>query len=590
MTHQAVACQLPRPYLTAQTITCTVCVVAGAAEDVAGTWRQGEDVRGAAARRGGGGGGVDALSPAATVAAGVGRHHAHIATLLRLRDEPGRPRAAPTPPRFRAGARLRHRLPRPPAAGIVCSNTDLLSILTSLATSAQEINREPEPAPPPAAASRKAAAPAAAADHKRKRLKDLRSNSFDISMLLGKAAAAAAAKEASSSSPGAVGAAPASWFAKRHQPRKASADSALQPAKSPVLVTFRDDRADASLSPAEPEAEPPPQPQPPPPPPDHKVVWDGKSGSVVDAQVLGSAIEVFLARRGSGGGESPPPGPSPTRASPVAAGKPQPPPVPPRQHEEEASSSDTCDTSICSTLKDLFVKAKLDKNMERFYSISRGQKGVLETALVARRVGASKPTRKRAPNPVSSGLRQNWLHAGATAIRQTLEAGEYKGGYYTMFADWSGPPSPDLNPIEQLWDELDLRVRAHQARPKSIAHLREWLQEEWRQIPVDVLQTLVEWMPDRVAAVIAARAYTKGNAMSTNQRLVLEPGEILVSRVLSRTDGVCYAWLSSGSPKHVVSAGMGILLYSSSSDSDSSVDDDIDACENNFPPTNTICR
>ncbi|KAJ8876191.1 hypothetical protein PR048_024100 [Dryococelus australis] len=40
---------------------------------------------------------------------------------------------------------------------------------------------------------------------------------------------------------------------------------------------------------------------------------------------------------------------------------------------------------------------------------------------------------------------------------------------------------------------------------KSIAQLMEWLQEEWRQIPVDILQTLVESMPDRVAAVIATR-------------------------------------------------------------------------------------
>ncbi|KAJ8867311.1 hypothetical protein PR048_031112 [Dryococelus australis] len=55
--------------------------------------------------------------------------------------------------------------------------------------------------------------------------------------------------------------------------------------------------------------------------------------------------------------------------------------------------------------------------------------------------------------------------------------------------DWPAQ-SPDLN----------------SARPKSIAQLMEWLQEEWRRIPVDALQTLVESMPDRVAAVIAARA------------------------------------------------------------------------------------
>ncbi|KAJ8895910.1 hypothetical protein PR048_001250 [Dryococelus australis] len=78
----------------------------------------------------------------------------------------------------------------------------------------------------------------------------------------------------------------------------------------------------------------------------------------------------------------------------------------------------------------------------------------------------------------------------------------------TMFADWTGPPTaPDLNPIENLWDELNRRVRARHGRSKSIAQLMvDWLQEEWRRIPADVLQTLVESMPDRVAAVIAARA------------------------------------------------------------------------------------
>jgi hypothetical protein len=96
------------------------------------------------------------------------------------------------------------------------------------------------------------------------------------------------------------------------------------------------------------------------------VVWDEKSGSVVDAQVLGSAIEVFLARRGSGndspGGTSPHNSKaSPTKNNDKTSSESAGPGTSSwfsgnKEAEEEAGASDTCDTSLCSTLKDLFVK------------------------------------------------------------------------------------------------------------------------------------------------------------------------------------------------------------------------------------------
>ncbi|KAJ4429997.1 hypothetical protein ANN_22201 [Periplaneta americana] len=67
--------------------------------------------------------------------------------------------------------------------------------------------------------------------------------------------------------------------------------------------------------------------------------------------------------------------------------------------------------------------------------------------------------------------------------------------------DWPAQ-SPDLNPIEHLWDELNRRLRSREMRPTSIVQLSAILQEEWRRIPVDILHKLVESMPDRVAAVI----------------------------------------------------------------------------------------
>ncbi|KAJ8871087.1 hypothetical protein PR048_027391 [Dryococelus australis] len=65
-----------------------------------------------------------------------------------------------------------------------------------------------------------------------------------------------------------------------------------------------------------------------------------------------------------------------------------------------------------------------------------------------------------------------------------------------------------------------------------IAQLMEWLQEEWRRIPVDVLQTLIESMPDRVAAVIAARA--KESMLNESRKGQEERGKILKELVTNR--------------------------------------------------------
>ena len=67
--------------------------------------------------------------------------------------------------------------------------------------------------------------------------------------------------------------------------------------------------------------------------------------------------------------------------------------------------------------------------------------------------------------------------------------------------------SPDINPIEHLWDELERRLRAHSVMPNNEEKLFEFLQEEWKQISTVVLEKLVDSMPNRIQEVHKANRY-----------------------------------------------------------------------------------
>ncbi|GES74188.1 IS630 family transposase [Rhizophagus clarus] len=71
--------------------------------------------------------------------------------------------------------------------------------------------------------------------------------------------------------------------------------------------------------------------------------------------------------------------------------------------------------------------------------------------------------------------------------------------------------SPDLNPIEHIWDELEHRIRARTNSPKNLGELESLLQECWLQIQREVYQKLVESMNRRIDAVIKARGYPTSN-------------------------------------------------------------------------------
>lgn len=63
--------------------------------------------------------------------------------------------------------------------------------------------------------------------------------------------------------------------------------------------------------------------------------------------------------------------------------------------------------------------------------------------------------------------------------------------------------SPDLSPIEHLWDELGRRVNRH--NPRTLDQLQATLFQEWDNIPQTRVTRLVGSMRSRCNAIIAAR-------------------------------------------------------------------------------------
>lgn len=64
--------------------------------------------------------------------------------------------------------------------------------------------------------------------------------------------------------------------------------------------------------------------------------------------------------------------------------------------------------------------------------------------------------------------------------------------------------SPDLNPIEHVWDLLDQRVRARAIPPRNVQELSGSLVEEWGNISHQDLANLVQSMRRRCTAVLNA--------------------------------------------------------------------------------------
>uniref|UniRef100_A0A3B3C2I8 Ig-like domain-containing protein n=1 Tax=Oryzias melastigma TaxID=30732 RepID=A0A3B3C2I8_ORYME len=65
--------------------------------------------------------------------------------------------------------------------------------------------------------------------------------------------------------------------------------------------------------------------------------------------------------------------------------------------------------------------------------------------------------------------------------------------------------SPDLNPIEHLWDIMFGSIRCRQVAPQTVQQLRDALTQIWEEMPQDTIRRLIRSMPPRCQACIQAR-------------------------------------------------------------------------------------
>lgn len=64
--------------------------------------------------------------------------------------------------------------------------------------------------------------------------------------------------------------------------------------------------------------------------------------------------------------------------------------------------------------------------------------------------------------------------------------------------------SPDLNPIENVWNLLKNRLNQRTPRPKGVVEMKEAIIEEWDRITEAEILEFVDSIPERIEAVIAA--------------------------------------------------------------------------------------
>ncbi len=109
------------------------------------------------------------------------------------------------------------------------------------------------------------------------------------------------------------------------------------------------------------------------------------------------------------------------------------------------------------------------------------------------------------PSARALKMKRGWVFQHDNDPKHTARATkEWLRKKHFKVLEWPSQ-SPDLNPIENIWREL--KVRVAQRQPQNITALEEICMEEWPKIPATVCENLVKTYRKRLTSVIANKGY-----------------------------------------------------------------------------------
>ena len=80
---------------------------------------------------------------------------------------------------------------------------------------------------------------------------------------------------------------------------------------------------------------------------------------------------------------------------------------------------------------------------------------------------------------------------------------EFKSINNIMTLPWPAQ-SPDLNPIERVWDAIKDAIAKRPIPPSNQAQLKQAILEEWSNLSQDYILKLIHSVPRRIAHVLCA--------------------------------------------------------------------------------------